>query len=96
MIEIISILSILLIVCIFIIINLLRKVERIDDELSDVSLNMEEFIVSVKTVKEKMRELDSKGFFESDDEVGTIFTGINNLITQIDIKYDIDENKNED
>jgi len=43
-----------------------------------------------------MRELDSKGFFESDDEVGTIFTGINNLITQIDIKYDIDENKNED
>ena len=56
---------------------------------------MEEFIVSVKTIKDKMHQIDSKGLFESDDEVGTVFTGINNLITQIDIKYDNDENKNE-
>ena len=95
MIEIISILTIIIILCIFIIFNLVRKIEKIDDELVDVSLNMEEFIVSVKTIKEKMHQIDSKGLFESDDEVGTVFTGINNLITQIDIKYDNNENKNE-
>ena len=95
MIEIISILSILLIVCIFIIINLLRKIEKIDDELTDVSLNMEEFIVNINSVKQKMYEIDSKGIFENDDEVGTVFSGINNLITNINIKYNIEENKNE-
>ena len=95
MIEAIFILSFILVVCIFIIFNLLRKLEKIDDELTDLSMNMEEFIVSIKAAKATMEEIDSKGIFEKDDEVGTVFTGIKNLITQINIKYDIEEPTNE-
>tara|TARA_A100001201_G_scaffold1118_1_gene2834 strand:- start:896 stop:1186 length:291 start_codon:yes stop_codon:yes gene_type:complete len=95
MIEAIFILSSILVICIFIIFNLLRKLEKIDDELTDLSMNMEEFIVSVKSAKAKMEEIDSKGLFEKDDEVGTVFTGIKDLITQINIKYDIEEPTNE-
>jgi len=95
MMEAIVILSILLIVCIFVIINLLRKIERVDDELSDVSMNMEEFIVQVKSAQNKIYEIDSKRIFEKDDEVGTVFTGIKDVITNINLKYDIEETKNE-
>ena len=95
MMEAIVILSILLIVCIFVIINLLRKIEKVDDELSDVSMNMEEFIVQVKSAQNKIYEIDSKRIFENDDEVGTVFTGIKDVITNINLKYDIEETKNE-
>ena len=93
--EAIFILSLILVVCIFIIFNLLRKLEKIDDELTDLSMNMEEFIVSIKSAKATMEEIDSKVIFEKDDEVGTVFTGIKDLITQINIKYDIEEPTNE-
>ena len=95
MITTICILSVLLVIFIFIIINLLRKVERIDDELSDISMTMEEFIVTIKTMKQKMYEIDSKGIFEKDDEVGTVFLGIKNLIDEVNFKYNIEEPTNE-
>ena len=95
MIEAISILSFLLVICIFVIVNLLRKIEKIDDELTDVSMNMEEFIVQIKSAKNKINEIDSKGIFEKDDEVGTVFAGIKDVIDSINLKYDIEETDNE-
>ena len=95
MIEAISILSFLLVVCIFVIVNLLRKIEKIDDELNDVSMNMEEFIVQIMSAKNKINEIDSKGIFEKDDEVGTVFTGIKDVIDSINLKYNIEETDNE-
>ena len=95
MIEAIIILSVLLFICILVIFNLLRKIEKIDDELTDLSMNMEEFIVQVKSAQNKIYEIDSKGLFEKDDEVGTVFTGIKDVITNINLKYDIEETNNE-
>ena len=91
MIEIISILSLLLFVCIFVIVNLLRKIERIDDELTDTAMNMEEFILTIKKVQNTIKEIDSKGIFEKDDEVGSVFSGIKDVVEQINLKYDIEE-----
>ena len=91
MIEIISILSLLLVVCIFVIVNLLRKIERIDDELTDTAMNMEEFILTIKKVQNTIKEIDSKGIFEKDDEVGSVFSGIKDVVEQINLKYDIEE-----
>ena len=95
MIEAIIILSVLLFICILVIFNLLRKIEKIDDELTDLSMNMEEFIVQVKSAQNKIYEIDSKRIFEKDDEVGTVFTGIKDVITNINLKYDIEETNNE-
>ena len=96
MIVTIIILSILLIISLFVIFNLLRKVERIDDELIDISFNMEEFIVSIKSVYKTLKEVDNKGAFQSDDEVGSIFKDIKELIVNINTKYDIEENIDEE
>ena len=91
MITVIVILSVILVVSVFININLLRKIEKVDDELTDISMNMEEFIVNIKTAQSKIKEIDSKGVFESDDEVGTVFEMIKDTITNINIKYDIEK-----
>lgn len=59
--------------------NLLRKVERYEE---DIQLK-DEFIVKFKTMieesNEKMRKLDESGAFESEDETGFIFKGLRDI-----------------
>ncbi len=91
------ILGIALGVCIFVIINLLRKTEKMDDELTNASLQIEDMVARIIVVKKKMNDIDSKGWFEKDDETGTVFKGIDNLITQVYREWDVqgDSDKNE-
>jgi hypothetical protein len=42
-----------------------------------------------------MKDIDSKGWFQSDDETGTVFKGINDLLTQIYNEWEIDNNERE-
>ena len=60
------------IVSIFIVINLTRKIERLEDwgEL---------LATRVVWVQDRFKEIDSKGHFESDDEVGTIFSALKDV-----------------
>lgn len=57
----------------YIINNLLRKVEKLEDIITD----HQKYILEVSEVIEKSNELinevDQKGTFKSDDEVGTFF-----------------------
>ena len=52
---------------------------------------MEEFILTIKKVQNTIKEIDSKGIFEKDDEVGSVFSGIKDVVEQINLKYDIEE-----
>ena len=56
--------------------NLFRKVERLEDWVEDYSQR----IIDADTT---LKELDSEGKFESDDEVGTVFTGIKQTIEEL-------------
>ena len=60
------------IVSIFVIVNLTRKIERLEDwgEL---------LATRVTWVQNRFKEIDSKGHFESDDEVGTIFSALKDV-----------------
>ena len=60
------------IVSIFVIVNLTRKIERLEDwgEL---------LATRVTWVQDRFKEIDSKGYFESDDEVGTIFSALKDV-----------------
>ena len=60
------------IVSIFVIVNLTRKIERLEDwgEL---------LATRVIWVQNRFKEIDSKGIFESDDEVGTIFSALKDV-----------------
>ena len=60
------------VISIFVIINLTRKVEQLEEwgEL---------LATRVTWVQDKFKEIDSKGHFESDDEVGTIFSALKDV-----------------
>ena len=80
MIYIISILSLLVVVMGFTTFNLLRKVERYEDELNkrqDAIISYQEYInglgSTVEFMTKRLDEIDAKGTFKSDDEVGFFF-----------------------
>ena len=56
--------------------NLFRKVERLEDWVEDYSQR----IIDADTT---LKELDSEGKFESDDEIGVVFEGIKNTIQDL-------------
>ena len=56
--------------------NLFRKVERLEDWVEDYSQRVVE-------ADETLKQLDSEGKFESDDEIGVIFDGIKNTIKDL-------------
>ncbi len=80
MIYIILILSLLVVVMGFTTFNLLRKVERYEDELNkrqDAIISYQEYInglgSTVEFINKRINEIDTKGTFKSDDEVGFFF-----------------------
>ena len=80
MIYIILILSLLVVVMGFTTFNLLRKVERYEDELNkrqDAIISYQEYInglgSTVEFMNKRINEIDTKGTFKSDDEVGFFF-----------------------
>ena len=56
--------------------NLFRKVERLEDWVEDYSQR----VIDADTT---LKELDSEGKFESDDEVGVVFEGIKDTIKEL-------------
>lgn len=80
MIYIISILSLLVVILGFTTFNLLRKIERYEDELNkrqDAIISYQEYInglgSTVEFMTKRIDEIDSRGTFKSDDEVGFFF-----------------------
>lgn len=80
MIYIIAILSLSVVVLGFTTFNLLRKVERYEDELNkrqDAIISYQEYInglgSTVEFMNKRIKEIDAKGTFSSDDEVGFFF-----------------------
>ena len=53
--------------------NLLKKLERYEDVIAENTNNYIQILNA-------MKEIDSTGAFESDDEVGSTFTDLKNLI----------------
>ncbi len=80
-------LGVLLLILVYIIFNLLHKVERLDDELSNVSLTLVDVLTSIEKTYTDMKIIDNKKMFESDDEVGTVFKTLKQEIDTLREKY---------
>ena len=78
------ILAILLIVLGYFTWNLLRKVEKYED----IAQYQQNYIENISTVigesSKRLREVDEKGTFESDDEVGFFFKGLKEMQSILD------------
>jgi len=79
MITTISILSVLLLVCIYVIVNLLRKVEKLEDTSNNLADFLDKAGEIVSDSNERLQELDARGTFQGDDEVGFFFTNLKEL-----------------
>ena len=89
MIYIISILSILVVVLGFTTFNLLRKIEKAEDTILYYEGYMKEIDETIQFIDKRVKEIDTRGSFQSDDEVGFFFERLkllNDLLTTYKLK----------
>jgi hypothetical protein len=60
--------------------NLIERVEELEDLINVYELRDDETKEALNSMLEQMREIDLKGSFESDDEVGSVFTQLKTII----------------
>ena len=56
--------------------NLTRKVERLETWIED-------YAQRIQDTQQVLKEIDSKGTFEADDEIGVVFTSIKEAVDEI-------------
>jgi len=80
---IISILVMLLIAMSFALLNLLRKNEKCEDIIKSYENHITNLSNTIKFSDQKLKEVDSRGLFTSDDEVGFFFQQLKYLQEQL-------------
>ena len=63
----------------YVIWNLLKKVEKLEAQIEVQETYILEFYDLVKTSEIKIKEIDSKQLFQSDDEIGFFFTNLKTI-----------------
>ena len=59
--------------------NLLRKVEKIEDVVIRYDRFISEYSKQLENTEKRLSEIDEKGMFKSDDEIGRFFKQIKRL-----------------
>ncbi len=75
----IIILGILVVILGYTTFNLLRKNERAEDIIVQYNEYIGEFNKQLSFTSDRLKKIDVKGTFESDDEIGWFFSNIKNL-----------------
>ena len=93
------VLGIITLAFLYVIYNLLKKVEKYEDAIVSQSIFIEKFTGVVEYVDKKLEELDHKGSFKSDDEIGFFFeevkvlNGLLNAYNQKTKKEELNESR---
>ena len=72
----ISILSLLVVILGYTTFNLLRKLEKMEDTILSYNNYIIEFSKQIEFTEKRLKEIDEKGMFEGDDEIGWFFKEI--------------------
>ena len=81
---IIGITSGLLLIAGFVVWNLLKKVERQEDLIEKYQQYLTSLDTSIKLSSKRLEEIDVKGMFSSDDEIGWYFKQIKEIQSILD------------
>ena len=81
--------SLLFVTSCYVIWNLTRKTELLETWV-------ENFTRLIETIDTELKVIDSRGHFESDDEIGTIFKQIKETVNKLNVLRGIDVNDNQD
>jgi len=79
MLEIIIILGVLVVTLGYTTFNLLRKTEKAEDVIISQSQFLNSLSTQIEESSKKLSEIDEKGVFEGDDEIGWFFNEIKKL-----------------
>jgi len=77
----IIILSVLVVILGYTTFNLLRKNEKQEDILTGYMTYLNKISDTIEVADKKLQEVDHRGSFKSDDEVGFVFEQIKNIQT---------------
>ena len=83
MIIIISILAVLVVILGYTTWNLLRKNEKAEDIINNYEGYMNKFSDTLTKSEQRLKEVDIRGAFNSDDEIGFFFTTVRSLQEQL-------------
>jgi hypothetical protein len=61
-------------------INLVKENEKLSDVVKDYDIRQDNTLIILENMLGEMKEIDLKGSFESDDEVGVVFSELKNTI----------------
>ena len=64
--------------------NLLKQNEQLEDDLVGTINGV---VQTINEANEKMKQADLRGSFESDDGVGTVFTELKGIVTDLNDKF---------
>ncbi len=79
----ISVLSVLVVILGYTTFNLLRKNEKAEDIINNYESYMNKFSDTLNKSEQKLKEVDAKGAFSSDDEIGFFFRTVQLLQDQL-------------
>jgi hypothetical protein len=60
--------------------GLIERIEEIEDTVAEYELRNEQTKEALESMLQQMRDIDLRGSFESDDEVGSVFTQLKTII----------------
>jgi F0F1-type ATP synthase membrane subunit b/b' len=81
---------IIIFILLYIVWNLLRKVEKLEDGIDESDTLIETTATSLTKALDRMKELDRVGSFEADDESGFVFKEIQSALDKLN--NEINEN----
>ena len=61
-------------------INLVKQNEKLSDMIVDYDIRQDNTLITLENMLGEMKEIDLNGSFESDDEVGVVFSELKNTI----------------
>jgi hypothetical protein len=61
-------------------ISLVKQNEKLSDSIKDYDVRQDNTLITLENMLGEMKEIDLKGSFESDDEVGVVFSELKNTI----------------
>jgi|TARA_R110002167_G_scaffold8488_2_gene39037 hypothetical protein len=79
----IGILSFLILMLMYILVNLLNKLEKTEDIILGYDEYITEFSKQIEFSDKRLKEIDAKEIFKSDDEIGWFFEQIKVIQTKL-------------
>ena len=61
-------------------INLVKQNEKLSDVIKDYDVRQDNTLITLENMLGELKEIDLNGSFESDDEVGVVFSELKNTI----------------